>query len=653
MPSHSTEHERATPLPLTGPGTVRNTAVNVVSCDNNPVSLTPAHVELLTHGLRFIPRSSILIGGPLLRTAIDRFKHRLAVATSMPLKNAATFQRVVGTSIVPLRLPPTTRLQTLSAGPVASALWKGADALFQKHGELSTNMRVHIPFNLSRTALHTMRQLRLRSDIVIRPSDKNLGVTVMSKEWYVRAALAHLTNTNAYTRIGCAEDCQKDLLDRLTRELIGILKPHLFASDLERLMKGPFRLARFYVLAKLHKHASNPLEARPITSQSGSPTEVASVMLADLLNQIVGCSHWWALRDTTALINHLDSEVVLPPDEPLTGVTSWLISADVTALYPNMQLDLMKECVDESVRLYVQQRHTPSASAATTLNLVQKLLNYVLNNCFFTFDAGDGDGAVMYKQVSGAAMGSACIPPLANLYMSRLVRDLVARWKARGRGEPTLVTAKGFMDDVFVLVHGTRADAEAFMTQLNALHPSVKLTHAISAESVAFLDLEVYRRPLSNKLLVRPYVKSLNRFLYIPPWSGHAPHMLGSFISGEVKRLVRNSSTLDDAVTAATMFMAHLLDRGYDAGFVLREFSRVSYSSRLRLLRPPPKETPPSPVVALTLPYNPVTALLPLKSMMREVQQALEYTHEHVRVTIGWTNERSLQSLLALQWPKA
>ena len=46
-----------------------------------------------------------------------------------------------------------------------------------------------------------VNQLGSRSDIIIKPSDKNLGVTVMSRDWYIAAANAQLSNPVVYTKI--------------------------------------------------------------------------------------------------------------------------------------------------------------------------------------------------------------------------------------------------------------------------------------------------------------------------------------------------------------------------------------------------------------------------------------------------------------------
>lgn len=261
-------------------------------------------------------------------------------------------------------------------------------------------------------------------------------------------------------------------------------------------------------------------------------------------------------------------------------------------------------------------------------------------------------GPVLYQQIAGGTMGSACIPPAANMYVARLVKPVLDVWRA-GVGGSRLITAKGFIDDLFLVLYGTREEAQGLVSTLNSQHAKFKLTSVISNEAVVYLDVEVYRVPGAERLSVRPYVKALNQFLYIPPWSGHPPHALTSFVSGEVRRLIRNSSSEEDAINASIMFMVHLLDRGYRAERILREFARVSFEDRQHMLRPIGPKPRAKRVAALTVPYNPVTAMLPLGGFVSEVQKYLDRYHLDVKVTVGWTNERNLQSLLHSQWPKA
>jgi hypothetical protein len=654
VPQSDTEPGRSRTRPLPATGTLHNTAVNRILYEVKAVSLSPDQAVILTNGLRFIPRSSRVADANTVLAAINRFAHRVQVAIDWPIPGVAH----VGHTRVPVRYPATNHLSA-PKGELGAVVVKHRQLLLRKRAALHELVGTPPPSNLPARAYRTIRKFGERSDIVVRPADKNLGVTVMSKEWYVSAALAHLGDSTTYTRKGVCSAPRAEMIVRHHRDTLrNILRGAGMSVFLIDKLLGPLsahRLARFYVIPKLHKQSERkPYEARPITSQSGAPTEVASVMLASLLNEALGYEHWWSLRDTTALIKHLEGELPpLPADDPTTGRTVWLISADVTALYPNMDTNLIEVVVREEVQSHLARTGCDQPTTEATLKLTSELLSFVLHNCVFTFDAGDGQGPVLYQQMSGAAMGSACIPPAANMYVAHLVKPTLDSWRARVGGA-ILVTAKGFIDDLFLVLYGTRDEAQELTDALGNVHPKFKLTSVISSDAVQYLDVEVYRTPGADKLSVRPYVKELNKFLYIPPWSGHAPHALTSFISGEVRRLIRNSSLESDAINSSIMLMANLLGRGYRIMEILREFSRVSYTDRQSMLYPPDPHAHTARVAALTVPYNPVNAMLPLGEFVHEVQSVLQRQgHENLRVTLGWTNERNLQSLLHLQWPKA
>jgi hypothetical protein len=321
-----------------------------------------------------------------------------------------------------------------------------------------------------------------------------------------------------------------------------------------------------------------------------------------------------------------------------------------------MDIPLTIEVARLAIAAYLKEMMESSDSplpvdvARDTMDLVLALLHAVLENCVFSYDAGDGKGPHLFKQVRGATMGSACVPPLANLYMAYLARPVVDRW-SKGVDGGRLITGKGFIDDIFGLLIGTQEHVNRFKTDFESQEGNLRLTVVASVDHVDFLDVTVYRAADPTRLAVKPYEKVLNKHLFIPPWSGHSPHSLTSFISGEVKRLVRNSSLEEHAVDACLMLLLQLLTRGYSVETVLREMSRVRYSDRTSLLSLSKAVTPQS-VVALSVTYTPVNDILPLGKCIRAVQEQLDRIRNNVRTTLGWRNDRNLQDLLHLQWPQ-
>lgn len=690
-------HTSTEPLPEIG--TIQNTGINTVPYDSKPATLSDKDTVALSMGPRFIPASYRVLTHAEVDFAFKLLEHRLALAVKY---SDPPPPRFVGTTLVPYKRRPTGHFEALDQGSLRAAVYHWRTKFHdQSNKELNGSERIPKvpPRNIPSAVFHTLGTWKNKTEWVLRPADKNLGPTLMSKEYYVRCCLTHLEDASTYADKGKAstDRLKAVYIDTLLEMLSTILlrNGRLTKAEVESLI-GPhegYRVPRFYCIPKLHKLSeAKPHEARPIVSQSGAPTEVASKMLSTLLNTIIGPQHWWALKDTPSVINQL-ADLTLPTgtangSEDPNGEKPqvWLLTMDVTALYPNMDIPTAITDVVEAVENHLQQlesnescdtdnsdqhrikqgasRCTPDPSE--TIALVQELLEYVLHNTYFTFDAGDGKGKKLYQQIAGAPMGSAAIPPIANIYMAARVKNVVNKWmQGSSDGQPgPLRFAKGFIDDILMVLYGTHSDTHRLKDEIERQDPTgkLRLTMTLSTSEVPFLDLWIRYTAtsrLTGRLEVAPYAKALNKYLYIPPWSGHTPRSLSSFISGEAKRLIRNSSHEDDATFACTQLVCHLMARGYSVELVLRELAKVSYARRQMYLAPKatkPEGTliiPKPKVVALTLTYQPYTRALPTRQLIRDIQQAIPYhTTNPTRVVVGWRNDSNLQSLLRLQWPK-
>jgi hypothetical protein len=680
------------PLPA---GILENTGINISPYDSNPVALSKQDLVALSVGTRFIPARHTVLSPPELKEAFRLFEHRLAVAVMFDDPPPPCF---VGSTLVPYKPRPSGYYMELDPGPAKAEVFKWQKVFIERARKLQQlhvgGRRSGTPANLPHGAYQTLREWARRTDVVLRNSDKNLGPTLMSKGYYVSCCLKHLEDTASYTCKGVLKpgSGREGMYVETLRDMLAdiLLKDGRMTQGAVDSLLGSaqnYRLPRFYIMPKLHKMSGDrPFEARPIVSQSGSLTEVASKMLSQLLNTVVGPQHWWALKDTPSLIRLLEQFKVPVGDElhelsskyPDNGEMGqiWLISMDVTALYPNMDIDATIAHVVHAVQSYIMEQTmengdseesvTSHLDPAETTALVAELLTFVLKHTYFTFDAGDGKGRVLYQQIAGASMGSSCIPPAANIYMAALAKDVVRRWmdgSLSDTGSPRkLLLAKGFIDDLFMVLYGTRADVDELAREIEQQDPTgkIRLTVTASTTEVPYLDLWVRYTPtsrLTGKLEVAPYAKELNKYLYIPPWSGHTPHSLSAFIAGEAKRLIRNSSNEEDATYACTRLMCHLVARGYGVEAVFRQLAKASYARREQYLMPKASTVDPKRkgrVVALTLPFQSFTRTLPTRQFAREVQSAVTTytTARGVRVVVGWSNDSNLQSFLRLQWPK-
>jgi hypothetical protein len=147
-----------------------------------------------------------------------------------------------------------------------------------------------------------------------------------------------------------------------------------------------------------------------------------------------------------------------------------------------------------------------------------------------------------------------------------------------------------FIDDIFAVIHGEPAYATQVMDELNMVHENLKFTYDISLNESTFLDVRICKDPTSfrtsRRLETAVHQKALNAYLYVPYSSYHLMPAKRSFITGELKRYIRLSSTFTAFNDTANKFFQRLKDRGYPARLLRRLFATVSYKDRPGLLQP-------------------------------------------------------------------
>eukprot|EP00061_Rhincodon_typus_P012065 g37537.t1 len=111
----------------------------------------------------------------------------------------------------------------------------------------------------------------------------------------------------------------------------------------------------------------------------------------------------------------------------------------------------------------------------TTLQLIRFILDYNV----FTFNNR------LFIQTYGTAMGATFAPQYANIFMRRFEQDFFATQNLR----EMLYTR--YIDDIFFLwTHGEES-LRQLHSNINKLHPTIRLIMDYSLESVSFLDTRI------------------------------------------------------------------------------------------------------------------------------------------------------------------
>jgi hypothetical protein len=276
-----------------------------------------------------------------------------------------------------------------------------------------------------------------------------------------------------------------------------------------------------------------------------------------VLNAACSAKFPHVLPDSRALVVQLESTLV--------ARDSLLVSFDVESMYPSIDVSL---AVDACVH----------ATPSTQRLAVRTLLDWVMRGNFFQFEDA------VYHQIQGGAMGTPCMPPVANIHMAHWVEAPV---RASAAYWPQIY--RRFIDDGFLVWEQDRASLLVFLHALNTALPTINLTWQISDTSMAYMDL-VITKDLSMSdapmipLVISTHQKAHNLYLYIPAVSFHRPHVFAGFVKGELLRYAITNTAVEGFERMKGLFKQRLLDRGYPEAWLCAVFESVRHSDRYQHL---------------------------------------------------------------------
>ncbi len=438
----------------------------------------------------------------------------------------------------------------------------------------SFRLRSQLP-NFSPADQRFVQRLMTDVSITIKPADKNLGLVLVSTDWYTAELtrmlsdrvtyepLRHFAPTHRGKTVLALPKLQEELcsqLKDLATKLTGSLE--LWNPDLSkkalRYLTGAVTLKtcvvpKIYLLIKVHK--ASGLSGRPIVPSTHWVTTPASVLVDHLLQEIMREARIpHIVKDTKSFINDLETLHTTVSD-------GTLVTADIASLYTNIDT---KHGLTQVRRFLIEQK-----VSARHMELIMSLLEFVMNNSYLTFRDG------VWHQVDGTAMGTACAPTYANIVVYMREKDVLHEMRRY------IFLYRRFLDDVFVYM--AASGVKELQARLNGMHPKIRFDFVIDTQQASFLDLCIskgdrFRRDGRFDLSV--HQKKMNLYLYIPYRSFHTDAMKRSFIQTELMRYIRNSSSADGYYSLRGLFFQRLRDRGYPSSFLLPIFNSVFYDDR-------------------------------------------------------------------------
>ena len=454
-------------------------------------------------------------------------------------------------------------------------------------------------YNVSKNAYYELSRISTDLDIIIKPADKNLGITLLKTSWYIEEVFKHLKNTMNYEELTKEQILKKcyDLKQvyitvmnqisfqnhnvtnkeerRNIKNWIQFLckftnsqeKNYLWTIQFHSLEQVFDYLNKttctFYILPKVHKPT---LSSRPIVSAHSFILTPLSVYFAHLLNPVMKSKHTY-LKDSKDLVSMLDK---LKLNSTTTNNNNeeertWIITGDVESLYPNIDIELALKWFKKYWIDLIDKNEYRYLNKSMLINLFELLLKNSYTNFMNQY----------YVQIQGIPMGTPSAPQIANLYLSSF--DNTVRIKQLETTSKILIF-KRFIDDLFIIVYGKRIDIEFFCNNYNSIHPKIRVNWNIQQIKNEFLDLIIEIR--DGRIITSTHQKSMNNYLYIPYKSFHPRHVKTNFIINELKRYRRNSTLETDFEITKELFYYRLINRGYPYYFLNKLFKMVVFKDR-------------------------------------------------------------------------
>ena len=543
-------------------------------------SLSEDQISVLDKGLSFIP-SIKRLNRALYQNSLDKLLRRIRLFDCFHERNDTFDPRdFENRFLAPSSWCPPSSTCSQHTNTTINSILESSNLItsnnLTSHGD---SLSVKFTSNLTANEFRALRWLRSNTDIVIKSADKGGSVVVMDRDLYETEALRQLNNSKYYMPIDDSlflhnGSLINSIIDKLYDEDRISRRQHEFLSS-----KPPARNRYFYLLPKVHKprtdwpHKRMP-QGRPIVASCG--TELANIgKFIDYYLQPLATTSSFHIKDTYHFISKVRGQRIEP---------HWfLVTGDVSSLYTNMDHDLIMSSIKDFFRRF-PDNHRPDSA-------LLQLMEVTLKGNDFTFNG------MHFLQILGMAMGNACSPSTANLFLNKL--DISAT------SYPIAVKFYNrFLDDLFFLWPGTLDQFSIFETFINSLIPNIHITFTISATSVNFLDITLFKHENTGDWTIetKPFFKDTDTHQLVHTKSFHPRHTFKGIIKSQFIRLKRLSSFKHDYFSAGRVLKQVLSTRGYSKRLLRRQQNDIWYNFK-ESNNPP---TSPKQIFPMVIKYDSV-----------------------------------------------
>ena len=239
-----------------------------------------------------------------------------------------------------------------------------------------------------------------------------------------------------------------------------------------------------------------------------------------------------------------------------------LLQADIENMYPSIDTQDGLSTLHEILEIdNTYNKHQQ--------DIIINLTEWVLTNNYMTFDNH------IYKQLNGTSMGTSLSVTYACLYIGYKEQQAINLFKFRKFNDPLLY--KRLIDDCAGIFHN-HTHAQNFMQIMEQLtNEKIRFEYIISDKELTFLDMKIFKDnsfKTNNKLATILFQKENNKYLFIPPFSEHAPCIYKAWITDYTIRIRILCSHDKDYQSYKQLFYTRLIERGYKKKFLQKIFDK-------------------------------------------------------------------------------
>jgi len=474
----------------------------------------------------------------------------------------------------------------------------------QQGKDLLLSQATDLPLGKSRKPnpdLNRIQEFLRSSQSLVKLTDKNLGLAVVTKEWYLNQCRKMLSDESTYEVVP-PEEIPKVIkwIDTSVQALIENGSVTGSTADYLSLSTIDWRLPTFHGIPKVHREQWS---LRPIVPSHSWATRRCSELADFILRQCIKEVLPWCVESSKQVITLLEKETFVRSEN------LWLITGDVQSFYTNVPVDETAEGISKILGSKKYEGIDTSA--------VDTLLRVVMGCNLFEFDEK------LYLQKTGVAMGTSCAPAFANLSLGLLELETIVAFSKEVRSELGLKFYARYIDDILLIFQGSRTALESFLIPFTDKLKPYTISWDIRScrEPTPFLDIELFfrQRPGPIGLNTRVFRKRMNKHLYIPWSSAHPLAVKRAFVKAEQTRFMILCSNKYSYEERVTEFFEALRRRGYPSDILRRWKHLVSYKDRAYVLAKT-KETSRGLPLMLPSSYNEIWEYLDVRSAFEKMR---------------------------------